>query len=1000
MQRLKRTFLSLVWVIGACLVYTICIAPFIESDTTERDEASADSSSLLMEPTTDPFTRDLAELFPKGSWELDHPKVLRSQQATILLSDFEQQGDSLRIKKCSLVFYGENHNRHDPNQRGPIILQAPEGAILDFDQAIDLSGGMIGRPVGGKLVGNIRIFSAGGQDSEDFELTTRNVVITDQRIWTPEAVSFRLGNNDGRGRYLIIERSNSRPQAEDQASFAGLGRIELQQLDRFTVEMAGTDMFDALQGQTPSHRSSEPTEWSTVELRCDGPLHFDLHGMIATVDENVRITRAQAGQPNDTVSASKLSMRLARVPTATVDENEATKSKLAVTRVVAVGDPLTIDARSRQTFVESRRFEYDFETQRVQLKGFHPFENEAQRRVEHVRIQSPLHAVSASTIDFTGTADRTTWTMEATGPGRYVGMPTRDPSEKVSASWTNRVSLVPSPEPGQQVLTLEGAASVSAPEVGLIQSDLIRLWVRHQTVVVAHRIDGKPITETKSFPTKLVTAARSGTATRIEAPQVKGTLAALTVHLDPMTSIGTPQPRNLSRPDEPPVRRPAAQDPRQRLTQYHVEGGELTVWIDQHRELRKLAVRGQTRLTEASGQLEGTFALAGERIDYEVQADGTPTALLQGNPARFATPEMSVSGATIQLDGHQNRLKIPGPGSLRVRVPRSALSRQEPNEPSNAFASSAGGGNPSMDEGQVDLEVGWQGGLDFDGQTVDMRSKVDVRADDLNIQTSQLLVSLRESLDFSRLRGANRQPEIQSITAAGGMVAANRTRDAMGNTTGYQRMVTQDFYLDYPSGKAEAHGPGWLSTTSLGSAMSMEGLASPKANSDKESLMHLSVAFALRLDGNLHDRSCKLSDDVRTWYGPVNDWEDRVDPTERQLRGEALWMTCRELYVLESPTARTDGPRQPMELLAVGETYVESERYAAKGHQIKYAEEKGMLTLEGDAQRPAELWQRNLATGQPSHSGRARTIRFWPETRQLEIKFLGLDLSQSPQSRR
>ena len=94
------------------------------------------------------------------------------------------------------------------------------------------------------------------------------------------------------------------------------------------------------------------------------------------------------------------------------------------------------------------------------------------------------------------------------------------------------------------------------------------------------------------------------------------------------------------------------------------------------------------------------------------------------------------------------------------------------------------------------------------------------------------------------------------------------------------------------------------------------------------------------------------------------------------------------------------GPaRKPIELFATGDTYVESQRYAAKGNQIKYAEANGMLTLEGDAQRPAELWQRHLANGKSSHSGLARTIRYWPQTGQLDVKFLSLDLSQRPTAR-
>ena len=104
---------------------------------------------------------------------------------------------------------------------------------------------------------------------------------------------------------------------------------------------------------------------------------------------------------------------------------------------------------------------------------------------------------------------------------------------------------------------------------------------------------------------------------------------------------------------------------------------------------------------------------------------------------------------------------------------------------------------------------------------------------------------------------------------------------------------------------------------------------------------------------------------------------------------------------MESPSAAANtGLRKPFELLAQGETYIESQRYAAKGHQIKYAEEKDMLTFEGNPQRPAQLWQRSAVGGPVSQSGKARRIRYWPKSGQLEVDGgLGLDLSAAPKPR-
>ena len=88
----------------------------------------------------------------------------------------------------------------------PIILQAPEGAELEFDSRLDLTRFKIGRLIGGRLRGKVNIFrhasTPGGRDA--LEVVTSNVQLDQQRIQTPHPVRFRFGQSYGSGQDLII----------------------------------------------------------------------------------------------------------------------------------------------------------------------------------------------------------------------------------------------------------------------------------------------------------------------------------------------------------------------------------------------------------------------------------------------------------------------------------------------------------------------------------------------------------------------------------------------------------------------------------------------------------------------------------------------------------------------------------------------------------------------------------------------------------------------------
>jgi len=107
-----------------------------------------------------------------------------------------------------------------PPRDAPVIVAAEGGALLQFDGNTAAARGRFGRFLGGRLPGEVRVtrpesFPGAG---DAMSLTTRNIQIDAQRIWTPHDVQFRYGASYGSGRDLVVTLA---PPADPSAISAG-----------------------------------------------------------------------------------------------------------------------------------------------------------------------------------------------------------------------------------------------------------------------------------------------------------------------------------------------------------------------------------------------------------------------------------------------------------------------------------------------------------------------------------------------------------------------------------------------------------------------------------------------------------------------------------------------------------------------------------------------------------------------------------------------------------
>ena len=1031
------------------------VSPFVDRSFHSVAEEIEPDTGEIVATSTDRFVRELAPLFPEGSWELDQPMVLRSPQATILLREFEQLNDeSIQVRPCTLVFWGKDEQADSataqveetaekrPSRRGPIIMQAPEGAILRFDEAIDLSNGVIGKPVEGRLVGPIRIVSPTGPDTENLVINTSEVVIEEQRIWTPENVSFHLGENHGEGRYLMINRlpreaARAKDKSEKKKSMLDeLGIIELEHLNRLrlmvpaeslpTGDFLGTGNRPRAVAQTEKNQTTGE-QFLPVDVHCDGWLRLDLQRMIATVQDNVVLVRKVPQKPVDTLRADQVVMHLSRTsPRNRIDGSKRDDQPLSLTRIVATGNPIVIDVPSESAHVESRYMEFSYRTGKTLLRGYNPFAPKPwpKEEVLPVSVEAAGQQIVASAVDMVAHEDRMQMQLVAAGPGQYHGSGELLRDESVRATWSRSLSI--RPWQGQQLLKIDGAAVVESPGMGLIQSDTVELTVRQEQQHIATRLDGSPVYEPQLIPVKLVSQSAPGARTQIQSPRMNGSLERLTVLFETRETnlagqSGGAQDLGRQRPgsrnagwssfaSQTNVADGTTDSPPEPPSSFHVDGGALTLWANFADEsISQLEVDGSSHVMERSPQGEIVSEAHATSVAFQIDAMGRPTGHLIGMPAGLKMSGMELQGNEIQLSGQLNRVTVPGPGSLKLPLDLAALAQQSgtPGRPIAVPQRNTPMGD-NVAENVQPVHVQWQDGLVFDGQTATLHGNVSATGEDLLIRTTKnLFVTLDRRVDFSNADALDEQPGVARITADGGVFAIQRTRDERGALNASRQLLTQDWKMDLATGETVANGPGLLAVTTFSNKLPAFGMVrkpqTQQSSADTQQtgkLTQLSLAFGGQLTGDTIKRVGRLDGDIQGWLGTVSDWDQRVDPLQVKELGDADYrLYCRELFVMESPTARPIDPRdpnsrKPIELQAFGDTYVESQRYAAKGSQIKYAEEKGALIFEGDAQRPAQLWQRSLKDNRVTNSGRVARIRYWPATETYEVEgMLGADLS-------
>ncbi len=991
-SRFRRTAKMFAAVAGTYLVYSLAVVPVIEPPAVRREPLLSSLLESAIPSSMVPLREaNLETLFSPGDWELDNPMVVKTDRGMLLIRDYRAREDgSLELVPCTLILADTNSDGSETGIDGPIgsqrpvLLRSPQGAIIRFDRPLDLTRGQFGQLESGWLVGPVTIQSPesrpGANDALD--LRTDSIQITRQRIIAPYDVIFRYGESAGRGRDLIINlgpppdpRSGS--SAENEA-FGQLRSLELVHVESLRLRLPQAeedeDADDPPAGSVDETKSSA-TEFDRladgkfplphdVHVTCRGPFRMDFQRLIATLEDQVEMVQRNLSGPHDRLTADLLSIAFARTePPESQQESDSTEdrrrpSRISIEKIVLQGTPARLDIPSASLAARAQRMEYHPETRQIRMTDQH-----------EAILQYEQHEFRGKQVHYVPGDDGQLGHLVAEGPGLLRGASPDQPDKIFEASWQDR--LVVQPHQGDQAISLLGGALVRYEGMGEFGANDLHLWLQEiPSANDAGDAGGRP-----RFVYRPVRMLAQG-AVRVDSPQLVGGTEKVEVWI---RHEPAPPERSSAGSDGPGARRfPSPAEPSSQ--QFDLAGDHLQVQLLQSGNdmvVEHLILDGNVRLRELRTARPGETPLNASGHLIQLENANTPQTrmLVLGGPAEVAARNVAVVGDRIQLNRERNRMWIPGAGSMRLPIAATALQERQASDP---------------DASPGSMVIQWQDRMVFDGRVARFEGGVRLRGEqpaedgqvyDLLLAGEDLEVTLTQRIDFS----ADKPPtdvHVEHIAFRGDVLLQNASHHG-GLRTSIDRLHVRDLTIDQPSGELRAAGPGWGSSVRRNQQMERrteERSAATQIARTSSDLVYVRVDFEDQIVGNLHDRVIEFHGRVRTLYGPVADWRDRLEPDPRDGLASGVYLLTSDRLTLAEMPASGNQPAA-LEVIADGNTTVEGSRFTARASRVSYARAKELLILQGDGRNDAELWLKGSVTPDAA----AQQIRFWIDTNSIQV---------------
>ncbi len=968
-ERARRVGGSLAIVLAMYFLYSLLVVRWIEPGVQRSSESNQDFGNANKDFVEERL-KQFAGLFPPGSWALKNPKILESDRATLLLQEYRTMSDGwVEITPCAIVFpYEGPAEDEQQRRRQSIILEVPAGALLKFDQGLNLAQARMGRLIGGQLRGKVTIRSDWKEPGpeDDLCMETEDIRLTDRTVTTANPVSFRWGPHFGNGRDMVIKLLAAPPKRGASANgpnISGVDTFEIRHVERLHLDL----------GQTGA-MGQKAAEKVPIEISCRGPFVFDVTKRVATFRDRVDVTKQNATGPADQIACEVLALFFSeddqkQKASGSAGRRAADSFSLKAERLEAKGNPVVITAPSQQATARGPRVEYNLVTRSILLDGG-----------PEVFLRQLNNEIHASSLSYQAGENGRMGRVAAAGPGWLRGQSADRPDQQLEAVWKDQLTVTP--QEHYQVISLTGGAELKFPGMGQLQAREIFFWL-HETPPASEGATSR------LRPDRML--ARNDV--HMNSPQLSGKVEQMEVWFQEVPNQAAPPvagaPTSVAGPSRvyAPAPVPAQQPllPRQSAQQrFEVTGRLLRAQLllgGPQPGVNALLLQDGAQFVETQTALPGErpLLIRGDRLELNEASGPNSTVTVVGRPARFEARGLGLTATNINVHRGENRMWIDGPGQMDL-----PLSGGMPGM-GNLPTSPAAGTTPGV------LTVDWRKGMEFNGararfeeSVVAVGTQQQARTE---LRTEVLEVRMQRPIRFAESQSSE-PPRVEHIQCLGGVSIENRSLDWQQQLQAIDRMQLLDLGINVLSGELTGGGPGWFNSVRRGSTTvagpaPVAPVSLQAAPAKQDQMICLNVRFAKSISGNVLRHRLTFHEQVRAAYGPAGGW-DTVLATDNpdKLGPGGMAARCEQLSVGE--VAQPLGDRRAMEMDAIGNSVVEGTTYSARGNRISYSQAKELLMLEGDGRNDAELFQQPQP-GAPANNMRAQKIQYWLKTKQIKI---------------
>ena len=1007
-HRFGRTLRVFLVLLAAAGLYRLAVVPWVEPRL--RDEFAASDltpeQAAAIRARADRRLAGLGDVFPPGSWERDDPIMLESRQMRLLFRDYHTLPDGrVSLVPCTLVVLPERgRSGGGPSTPGrTLVLRAPQGAVLEFDEPLDLRQGRLAKLVGGSLRGQVSIRgtpSAPGAE-DDIEIVTRDVQLAELDVRSGEMVQFRHGRSSGSGRGFAARLA---PRQAEAGRVPGIGSVETIRIDRdVRMRLEGFN-GGLIPGATPTPAAQPaPRAAAPVLVSCRGSLCLNVAANVITLEDGVEVVRAVGTGLADQLSCDLLAIVLARreqpaagVPQEGGGAGQPSRGGLEPVEIQAKGAPVV--ARSAAAGLEARaaRLGYEIATRRILLDGDDP-----------VSLVARGTEMEARKIDYCPGPPGEPGALLAVGPGWMRHRAERRPATEARFQHWLRMR----PDGKGHVVSLSGDAQVAFEGQGRLGAAEMHLWLD----VAAEAPAGAPA--------GAVAGAAAGAAPEVASPgpdlsrvRPSRLLARGMVEADGEAFAARTDRLELwFRTVPPPVAGPAgapgpatavgaaspeARDDRGGLRGRMVASAALVRGLVQMSpagaDFEEVSMEGQVKLVEqpaagpqAARPAEPGLSIDGDQLQLTRPQHPDARAVVSGRPALVRGRGLDLEGPLVEFDRGRRRMAVDGAGRLSLPLAGGAGLGAFTLTGAAEAPADAAAAPPSR------LDTTFQGRLEFDGRTARFIDRVVAKGAATTVRCGALDVTIDPAFDFAGGR-AGPQPEVTRIGCSGGVRIDNESagRDAARSV---EQLFLRDLVIDRLTGDVAGTGPGRLAVTRLGQPAAPTppgGAVQPVSNPPRgPELSYLGVDFQRGLRGNLNRRVVEFQQRVEAIHGPVARWGDTLEPHAAAEPPPGVVLISSELLSVAQAAPLPGQPRSSIELAAGGNVLVEGAAFTARSARLTWSEAKDLLVFEGDGRADAQLFRQERPGAQPS-SASAGKILYWRSFNRVDIedaRYLDLD---------